>query len=419
MSVPRYFEPLRNRDFALLWSGQAVSQLGDGVFTVTLALEALRVDRNPSGLSYVLAARLVPAVVFTLLGGVIVDRFPRRIALLLSDAAQGAAVTVIAVLAATHHINLLGLVLMALVFGLGDAVFFPASTAITPELVPHDQLVGASALNQTNTQLARVLIGPALGGVIVGLLGTAWGFAIDAASYAVSIAALTMMAGGQARPGRESSSPIAEFREGLRFLFSERWLWTTELGASVGNFVAFAPLGALVPLLVRQVLHGGGVALGLILAAGGLGGVLASVLLGHRDPPRHRLVALWIGWGLSGVGVLGLGLVPNLWLAGGVAFVTYGLDAYGSVLYNPLIQQGVPADLLGRVASVNYVLSFALNPLGLVAAGALAEAIGVRTTLIAGGSITALTTLIPFLPGVKDPTLSRGEGPAPRTSAPG
>jgi predicted MFS family arabinose efflux permease len=344
-----------------------------------------------------------------LLGGVIVDRFPRRIALLASDATQGIAVTVITVLAATNRINLLGLVLMALVFGVGDAVFFPASMAITPELVPGDQLVGASALNQTSTQLARVLIGPALGGIVVALLGTAWGFAIDAGSYAISVAALVTMRGGQARPGRESSSPIAEFREGLRFLFSKRWLWTTELGASLGNFVAFSPLGALVPLLVKQVLNGDGIALGLILAAGGLGGVLASVLLGHRDPPRHRLVALWIGWGLSGVGVLGLGLVPNLWLAGGVAFVTYGLDAYGSVLYDPLIQQGVPAELLGRVASVNYVLSFALSPLGLVAAGALAEGIGVRTTLLIGGGITALTTVIPFLPGVKDPTLSKDD----------
>jgi predicted MFS family arabinose efflux permease len=407
MFSSRYFDPLRHRDFALLWSGQAVSQLGDGVFTVTLALEALAVDRNASGLSYVLAARLVPALLFTLLGGVFVDRFPRRIALLASDTAQGVAVAVIAVLAATHSINLLGLVLMALVFGLGDAVFFPASMAITPELVPSEQLVGASALNQTSTQLARVLIGPAVGGIIVALLGTAWGFAIDAASYAVSVAALMMIKGGQgqARPGGESSNPIAEFREGLRFLFSQRWLWTTEIGASLGNFVAFSPLGALVPLLVKQVLNGDGIALGLILAAGGLGGVLASVLLGNREPPRHRLVALWIGWGLSGVGVLGLGLVPNLWLAAGVAFVTYGLDAYGSVLYDPLIQQGVPAELLGRVASVNYVLSFALSPLGLVAAGALAEAIGVRTTLLIGGGITALTTLIPFLPGVKDPTL--------------
>jgi hypothetical protein len=85
MVPTRYFDPLRHRDFALFWSGRAVSQLGDGVFTVTLALEALRVDRHATGLSYVLAARLVPAVLFTLLGGVIVDRFPRRFALLASS----------------------------------------------------------------------------------------------------------------------------------------------------------------------------------------------------------------------------------------------------------------------------------------------------------------------------------------------
>ena len=84
------------------------------------------------------------------------------------------------------------------------------------------------------------------------------------------------------------------------------------------------------------------------------------------------------------------------------------------MLFDPLIQQGVPAGLLGRVASVDFVLGFALSPLGLVAAGALPDGIGVRTTLIIGGGITALSTMIPFLPGVKDPTLSKGSRPARR-----
>jgi hypothetical protein len=100
--------------------------------------------------------------------------------------------------------------------------------------------------------------------------------------------------------------------------------------------------------------------------------------------------------------VLGLGLVPGLWLAGGVAFITYGLDAYGSVMFTPLIQDGVPDSLLGRVSSVDYLSSFALSPVGL-AAGVAADAIGVRPTLIAGGAITALTTFIPLIPGVEDP----------------
>ncbi len=408
MSSARYLAPLKHRDFALLWSGQAVSQLGDGVFTVTLAIEALRVDRHAIGLSYVLAARVVPAVLFTLAGGVLVDRVPRRLVMLVSDLVRGAAVAVVCVLVALGHIDLATLVCMALVFGIGDAVFFPASTAITPELVPAELLVGASALNGTSQQLAGVLIGPAIGGLLVGLLGTAWGFGIDAGSFLIGAAAIWAMKGRSA-PVPSEQSPLADLREGIRFCFSEPWLWATTFGASLGNFVAFSPLGALIPLLVKQTLHGGGVALGLVLASGGLGGLVATVIAGRRKPPRHRLVHLWVGWGLSGVGVLGLGFVPDLWLAGGVAFVTYSLDAYGSVMFNPLLQEGVPDALLGRVSSVDYLFGFALSPLGLVAAGAAAEAIGVRATLVIGGAITALTIVIPLLPGVRDPTIQHPE----------
>lgn len=409
MSSSRYLEPLAHRDFALLWSGQAISQLGDGIFTVTLAIEVLRVDPHALALSYVLAARLVPAVLFTLGGGVIVDRVPRRLAMLASDLARGAAVALVTVLVATGEADLLALVAMAFVFGLGDAVFFPAAMAITPELVPSELLVGASALSGTSMQVAGVLIGPAVGGLLLGFVGAAWGFGIDAASFLISAGALGAMSVRSA-PAPSGASPLEDLREGLRFCLSQRWLWVTTLGASLGNFVAFSPLGALVPLLVKHVLHGGGVALGLVLAAGGLGGAVASVLSGRREAPRRRLVHLWLAWGLSGIGVLGLGFVPDVWLAGGVAFVTYGLDAYGSVMFAPLIQEGVPEALLGRVSSVDYVLGFALSPLGLIAAGAAAETIGVRTTLIVGGAITGLTTLIPLAPGVEDPSLRPPSG---------
>jgi MFS family permease len=103
---------------------------------VTLAIETLRVDHHAAGLSYVLAARLLPAVLFTLAGGVLVDRVPRRLVVLASDVARGAAVTIVTVLVATGGIHLVGLVCMALVFGIGDAVFFPAAMAIPPDWSP-------------------------------------------------------------------------------------------------------------------------------------------------------------------------------------------------------------------------------------------------------------------------------------------
>jgi MFS family permease len=103
----RLVAPLRERDFRLFWSGNLVSLLGDGIFTVALALEALRLDHQPTGLAYVLASRAVPAVLLSILGGVVVDRIPRRTAMLAADLVRGLAVAVIAVLVTGHEITLL------------------------------------------------------------------------------------------------------------------------------------------------------------------------------------------------------------------------------------------------------------------------------------------------------------------------
>ena len=92
-----------------------------------------------------------------------------------------------------------------------------------------------------------------------------------------------------------------------------------------------------------------------------------------------------------------------MWAAAALAFMAYALAACGSIVFNPLVQQQVPPDMLGRVASVNYLVSLALSPLGLVVAGAVADTVGVRTTLIIGGAISALTVFLPLVPGVRDP----------------
>src|SRR5450432_4014395 len=123
---------LRHRDFALLWSGQSVSLIGDGVYTVALALETLRVDDRPLALALVLAARLFPTVLLLLAGGVIVDRIPRRLAMLVSDSTRGVVVAVVAVLIAFGSPEIWELVVMSVIFGAADALFFPAVTAVVP-----------------------------------------------------------------------------------------------------------------------------------------------------------------------------------------------------------------------------------------------------------------------------------------------
>ncbi|HKB31298.1 MAG TPA: MFS transporter [Streptosporangiaceae bacterium] len=407
--------PLRHRDFALLWSGQSVSMAGDGIFIVALALETLRVDNSPTALSLVLAARIVPTVCLLLLGGVVVDRIPRRLAMLTSDAVRGLAVATIAAGSAAGGVHLWALLVMSVIFGVGDAFFAPASVAIVPELLPADLLVQGSALTTTSQQVARMLAGPALGGVIVASQGLAWAFALDAASFAVSAACLLLMT-SRPRQAPSGRSIIADAREGLRYCRSQRWLWATMVAAGIANFAAFSPLSVLVPLLVRGVLHGGPLVLGLVVAAAGVGGAVASLVAGHAGAPRRRVTAMWLGWGAAGVCVAGLGLAPWAWVAGLLVAVVWGLLMYGNVLWHPLMQERVPAHLLGRAASVDWLVSFVGSPLGIVAAGIVAGTIGTRATFVAGGGLAALMTLVLLLPGVRDPE-QRGDAPVSSPAA--
>lgn len=402
-------------DFALLWSGQTVSALGDGIFTIALALAALEVDhRRAIGLAYVFAARAVPSMCFALVGGVVVDRVPRRLAMLGSDSVRGAAVGVVAVLLAWGRLELSELLVMSAVFGAADAFFGPASMAIVPELLPDELLVQGNALGQMSGQLAQGLFGPAFGGAIVAAVSIAWAFGIDALSFVVSALSLSAMRIRTKRsPGGRSA--LAEAKEGIRYVRERRWLVASLLGAALANFFGIAPLGILLPLLVRNVLSAGPVSLGLVFAAGGAAGVLASLVVARLGSPRRRVTVMWASYAAGGIGILCMAFATSVWTVGVLSALEVGLILYGDVLWVAMMQELVPRRVLGRVSSLVYLFAFSLGPLGILAGGAAAAGIGVRDALLVSGAVSALICLVVvFIPGVRDPErLVDLEGPEP------
>lgn len=408
------FAALRHRDFALLWSGQAVSAFGDGIFSVALVIETLRVDHHPIGLAYVVVGRAVPSVVLSIVGGVVVDRVPKRLAMLVSDVARGAAVGAFAVLVARHSADLAELVVMSIVFGTADAFFGPASTSMVPELMPAELLVQANALSSTSSNLASSLIGPATGGAIVGFIGVAGSFTADAVSFGVSAACLVLMT-ARPRPAPTGKSMIAEAREGLRYVRSQRWLVITLVAAGFANFFGIAPLAVLLSLLVRSVLHASPLALGLVFAAGGAAGVVASLVVARLGAPRHRIVVMWIAYGLAGVAIAVMAVAPDALVVGALSAVEVGLIVYGDVLYIAMMQALIPAELRGRVFSVAFFIAFVLTPLGTLAGGIAATALGVRTAVLLSGCLSAACALVIFIPGTRQPenVLAGAEEEAP------
>ena len=184
--------PLRHRDFRVLWAGMAVSLLGDGIFLIAVAWEAYSLWNAPAALALVGIGMTVPTILFLVPGGVVSDRLDRRAVMFTADAVRAAAVAVLALLALTGSLRFWELVAVVAVYGAASAFFMPAFDAVVPDLLPSADLAAANSLDQFVRPIALRLAGPALGGVLVSV-GTGVAFAVDAASFAVSGAAVLMM----------------------------------------------------------------------------------------------------------------------------------------------------------------------------------------------------------------------------------
>jgi hypothetical protein len=243
------------------------------------------------------------------------------------------------------------------------------------------------------------LLGPLAGGFLAAAAGIPWAFGVDALSFAISAACLAAM--HRTEPPASTSPPLWQgISEGLRYARSQPWLWWSMIGNGIGNVACFIPLLLLEPLLVREVFHAGPIALGMMYAASGVGGVLAAVYAGRRHPPRRPITTIWITICCAGLCVIVIGLSSWLWLAVTVAGIAWCAITYADVLWHPLMQQQVPSGLLGRVSALDWMVSLGLTPAGTVVGGGVASLIGVRLTFILGGSIGAASAGVLFLPGV-------------------
>ena len=273
--------PLRRRDFRLLWTGMAVSLLGDGVFIVAVAWEAYSIADRPSTLAYVGLAASLPQVAMLLVGGAFSDRVPRRTILFWSDVARAVAVGTLAMLAISSGLRLWELYLVSAAIGTATAFASPALDALVPQLVPELELTQANAIDQFVRPVAIQLAGPALGGVAVAAVGAKGAFAFDALTFAFSAVCVRRMARLKTLVTKDGKTFGHEVLEGLRYVRQHVWLWGTFLSATFTYLLFIGPTQVLLPYIVRNSLHEGAFVYGAVLAAGGVGALVGAVLMGR------------------------------------------------------------------------------------------------------------------------------------------
>ncbi|HUP83285.1 MAG TPA: MFS transporter [Candidatus Limnocylindria bacterium] len=403
----RILQPLRERDFALLTGGSAVSLIGDGFFHVALAWQVYQISNVPTAMSFVGVAATLPLVLFILIGGTFSDRYDRRRLMIGADVLRGLAIGAMGVLSMVGVLELWHVAAFMAIVGLGDAFFNPSATAIVPDLLPEELLPQANAVTGVLRRMMLSIVGPALAGFLIAIFGPGQAFVIDALTFVVSAAAVwAIRARPQARPKSDLGvrQTIADIGEGLAYVRARPWIWATLLSAMLSLLVFLGPVQVLVPFLVKNRLNLGPEALGAIFAVGGVGSIIMAIAIGQLGLPRRRVTVMFVAWTV-GIGAMAVyGLMTALWQALLVAALSHSLFELGQVIWTTMLQQLVPRNLLGRVSSVDWLVSIGLVPLSYALTGPASEAFGPGPTMVYGALAGAVITILLILvPGVRDP----------------
>jgi MFS family permease len=413
--------PLRERDFALLWTGMTVSLLGDGIYTVAVAWQVYELSNKPSALALVGLAWTAGLVLFILMAGVLSDRLDRRRVMIGADILRAAVQLGIGALALSGSLEIWMLVLLVLVHGIGEAFFAPAFSALVPDILSPTLIPQASAIDQIVRQAARNFAGPAVGGALVALVGPGTSFIIDAGTFLFSAGCILLMRARPAVVREQASHLVGELREGIAYVRTQTWLWGTLVAASLAILFFMGPIQVLVPYVVKNRLHAGSGSYGTILALEGAGAILMSLWLGARGLPRREVSWMLIMWALGGIPFLGFALGQQVWVLAACAAAWGASLAFGMVVWTTRMATRVPENLRGRVNSVDWFVSIGLAPASFALTAPVAGWIGVRDTLLIAAIVPAVSTFaVLFLTGMRAEEtreLQAGVGAAPASAS--
>jgi len=390
----RLAEALAERSFALLWSGQAISRLGDYLYQVALAWWVIQVTGSAVALAGVLVCVNIPRILFLLLGGVAGDRWPRLTVMLVADIGSGILAAVLAILAAFGSLQVWHVYAVSLLFGGLAGFFLPAYRAAVPDVTSAGALPSANALTSLSVQVARVA-GPTLGAITIAFVGPSGAFALNALSFFVAAGCVLPLLSSSRTHTRQQSPSVAtnivsEVRAGLRFIAQRPFLWMTIMLYCMTNVTLVGPYTVALPVLVQTSLHAGVATLGLLYATFPVGYILGGLWAGRQGQLRRRGWLIYGGIGVGGLALSAFGLpLPIVGLAM-AALINGAFLQIDNLAWTHTLQEQVPRELRGRVVSVDELGSSALVPVGIVAVGALTDVLGAPIIFLVGGGLTAL-----------------------------
>ncbi len=384
----------RHRNYRLFYAGQAISLVGTWMQSVAQAWLVLTLTNDPFWLGVVSAAQFTPVVAFGLFGGLVADALPKRRALLVVQTAMMVLALSLWLLTVTGVVTVEVVLVLALFLGVANAVDMPVRQSFVVEMVGRDDVANAVALNSAMFNGARVL-GPAVAGLVIGIAGIAPAFLVNGLSFLAVIAGLLLMRDEElvavrlAERPRTAAEVRAALAEGLRYV---RATPSVLLATVVVGLVATVAMNfqVVVPAFARDALGVGADGFGFLMAASGVGSVIAALGLAFGRPRPSVLLG-----GALVLGAAQVALAATTSYAAS-AFLLFLAGAGGIAMAataNTTIQLAVPDGLRGRVMSVYTTVFAGSAPVGGLFVGTLASAAGIRTAVFAGGALGVVVVL--------------------------
>jgi len=385
------FSSLRTRNYRLFAAGQVVSNTGSWMQRVAQDWLVLELTHNSgTALGITTGLQFLPLLLFSLWGGVVADRYSKRRILMVTQSVMGALALILGVLALTGAVRIWQVYALAFALGLATVIDNPTRQAFAVEMVGRDGMANAIALNSAVFNLARIA-GPAVAGVVIGVLGTPAAFLVNAASYGAVLIGLKLMRPAELRPAHRAERGPGQLREALSYVRARPTLWMPLI---LIFFVSTFGMNFQVTtaLMSRTVFHTGASAFGLASAVFAFGALGGALLAARRGRPTLRLL-LATSFAFSIFEIM-TGLAPD-YATFLVALVPTGLALLTfTTAANSSTQLGTAPDMRGRVMGLYMLVFLGGTPLGSPLAGWLAEAFGARVSMVSGGVISVIATVV-------------------------
>jgi MFS family permease len=369
----------RHRDFRLLFIGQAASFFGSMVTYVALPYQTFQLTHSTLAVGLLSLAEFVPLMIMAFLGGALSDAFDRRRMVRIAELGSGLGIGVLLVNALLPHPRTWVLFAVAPVLAGLYGIFRPSLDAMVPRLVTKEELPAASALEGFRGTLGEIA-GPALAGIIIATAGLPAVYAIDTATYGISLVALWFM---RAIPPAADAPPVSlrSIAEGVRYAWSRQELLGTYGVDMIAMF--FGMPMALFPAIADK--FGGAGVLGLLYTAPAVGSLVATVTSGWVPRVHRHGLAVIFAAGTWGAAIVVFGFAGTLWLALVALAIAGGADMVSGIFRMTIWNQTIPDRLRGRLAGIEQV-SYTSGPLlGNLEAGVLASLTSVRFSVVSGG----------------------------------